>query len=129
TAATVIAMHLREVMILEAPVKLLEEVVDGDDRLVGQLREVEGFGGFVHDRFLDNAASGSARRTSSRRRVRPSKDLQVELFVEGGDLALSGTHEQLSGHGDEDAVVASGVIDEGLLELARHERSIAGALD
>jgi hypothetical protein len=35
-----------------------------------------------------------------------SEDLQVEFFIERGDLALRGAHEQLTGHGDEDAVVA-----------------------
>jgi hypothetical protein len=45
----VIAMHLREVVVLEAPVELFDEVIDGDDGLVGQHREVEGFGGLVHD--------------------------------------------------------------------------------
>ena len=35
-------MHLREVVVLEAAIELLEDVVDGDHRLIGQLWEVEG---------------------------------------------------------------------------------------
>ena len=37
----VAAMDLREVMVLKAHAELLEEGIDGDDSLVGQIGEVE----------------------------------------------------------------------------------------
>ena len=43
-----------------------------------------------------------------------------------GSLALRGGHEELGGHGDEDAVVSGGVIAEGLAQLAGHEAGVAG---
>ena len=39
-----------------------------------------------------------------------SEDLQIEFFIQDGDVVLGGVHQQLSSHGDEDAVVAGGVI-------------------
>src|SRR5688572_24445228 len=71
--------------------------------------------------------SGSVGDTASGRGVGPSEDLQVELLVQSSDLALGCAHEQLPGHGDADAVVAGGVIDEGVLELASHEAGVASA--
>lgn len=54
------------------------------------------------------------------RSVGTSEDLQIELLVQGSDLALRGAHEQLTGHGDEDAVVVGGMVDECVVQLARH---------
>ena len=52
--------------------------------------------------------------------------MQVELLIESGDLALGCAHEELGGHGHEDAVVSGGVIAEGLAKLSRHEAGVAG---
>ncbi|MDZ7753378.1 MAG: hypothetical protein U5S82_17475 [Gammaproteobacteria bacterium] len=41
------------------------------------------------------------------------------LFVEHGDVALRGGHEQFGGHTDEDAVVACGVIGERVTLMPR----------
>jgi hypothetical protein len=46
--AHVILVHLGEVMIPEAVEELLQEVVEGDDRLVAQLGEDEGIRIVVH---------------------------------------------------------------------------------
>ena len=55
-----------------------------------------------------------------------SEDLEVEFFIEYGDVALSRAHEQLCGHGDKDAVVAHGVVAQGVAQLLGHEVGIAG---
>lgn len=55
-----------------------------------------------------------------------AEDLQVELLVECGDLALGRGHEELGSHGYKDAVVSGGVIDEGLAEFTRHQAGVAG---
>ena len=44
------------------------------------------------------------------------EDLQVEFFIEHGDVTLRGAHQQLGGHGDKDAVVAGGVITQGVAQ-------------
>jgi len=55
------------------------------------------------------------------------EDFEVELLVELGEIALSGHREQFGGHGGEHAVVASGVIAQGLSQLWRHEARVAGS--
>jgi hypothetical protein len=55
------------------------------------------------------------------------KDLQVQLFIEFGDLALRRRHEKFGGHADEDAVVASGVVAQGISPLLGYEACVAGA--
>jgi hypothetical protein len=113
-------------MVLEACQELGEEVVDRDNRLIRQIGEVERI-----ERLAHGVASGSVSScaTAARGRFRPGKDLQVELFIERRNLALGGAHEQLSGHGDEDAVVAGGVIDEGVAQLLGHQGGVAGTLE
>jgi hypothetical protein len=49
--------------------------------------------------------------------------------LEGRDLALGGAHEELCCHGDEDAVVAGGVIDKGVAQLLGHQGSVAGTFE
>ena len=56
-----------------------------------------------------------------------SEDLQIKFFIEDGDVALGRTHQQLCSHGNEDAVVAGGVIAQGVAKLLGHEAGIAGA--
>ena len=59
-------------------------------------------------------------------RGRRREDLQVELFVEHGEVTLGRGHEQLGGHADAEAVVAGGVIDQGMAELWGHQAGVAG---
>src|ERR1035438_414815 len=70
-----------------------------------------------------SASPGGAPRCWCRRQV---EHLEVEFFVEHGDFGLGGAHEQVSGHADEDAVVAGGVVTEQMSQLLGHEASVAG---
>src|SRR5271166_2240138 len=69
-----------------------------------------------------SASPGTARGLS----LRLSKHLQIQLFIEFGDFALRRRHEQFGRHADEDAVVAGGVITQGVPELLGHQTGIAG---
>jgi len=121
----VVAAHLVEVVVLEASQELGEEAVDGDDRFIGQIGEVERIVQLAHG---VTPVSVSSRAAATRGRFRSGKHLQVELLIEGGDLALGGTHEQLTGHGDKDAVVPGGVIDEGVTQLCKRPGVTSGDL-
>lgn len=52
----IVSMHLHEVVVLEARVEFLDEVVDRDDGLIGQIGEGERFGWIVHVGFLNSWA-------------------------------------------------------------------------
>src|ERR1700678_1945112 len=69
-----------------------------------------------------SASPGTTRSLSLRRR----KDLEVQLFIEFGDFALCRRHQQFGGHADEDAVVAGGVVTQGVAQLFGHQAGIAG---
>jgi hypothetical protein len=54
------------------------------------------------------------------------KHIQVQLLIELREFTL-GTHgQQFCGHGGEDAVVAGGVIAQGMAQLRGHQTGIAG---
>lgn len=55
-----------------------------------------------------------------------AEDVEVELFIESGQLALVGGGERLVGEIHEDAVVSDGVVDESGLELCGHEAGVSG---
>ena len=52
------------------------------------------------------------------------EDLQITFLAELRS-ALGGGAQQCGAHGGEDAVVAGGVIAQGLVQLHRHERGVA----
>ena len=55
-----------------------------------------------------------------------SEDLQIEFFIEHGEVTLRRGHQQFCGHADADAIVAGGVIDERMAQLWGHEAGVAG---
>src|ERR1700693_6343214 len=55
-----------------------------------------------------------------------SKDLQVELLIELWSFALGRGAQELGAHRGEDAVVAGGMIAQGVAQLRGHERGVAG---
>ena len=122
----VVPVHLREVVVVEARQELGEEVVDRDHSLIRQIGEVERIVGLAHGGVSRSVSSCAP---AACRRFRSGEHLQVELFIERRDLALSGAHEQLTGHGDEDAVIAGGMIDEGMAQLLGHQGGIAGTFE
>src|ERR1700676_1721200 len=71
---------------------------------------------------MSTACDGAARGLGLGR----SEHLQVELFIEFGDFALCRSHQEFRGHADEDAVIAGGVVTQGISQLLGHEAGIAG---
>ena len=55
-----------------------------------------------------------------------TKNIEKELLIEARQVAVEGDGEQLVGEIHEDAIVASGMLDERGLELVGHEARIAG---
>jgi len=101
---------LREVMVLEARIEFGEEVVDCDDGSSGSSGKSNGSLG---SNMIESLVSFESHRGGSSTYLvvqRPAS----KAFIASCDLALDGTHERLAGHGHEDAVVAGGVIDEGV---------------
>jgi hypothetical protein len=58
-----------------------------------------------------------------------SKGFEEKLLVEAWEIAIGGEGEQLIGEIHEDAVVASGVVCEGCLELGGHQARVAGGVE
>ena len=108
---------------LEGLDEIIEEVEDLGGRLVTELRQAWSEVVIAHDGSPLRLRAGF--RGSGRFRF--GKHIEVEFLVEHRSFALDGCTQELSGHGGEDAVVAGGVIAEGLAKLRGHEAGVAGA--
>lgn len=61
------------------------------------------------------------------RRRRLSEDIEAKLLVELDQVTLRSCSEEFGGERSEDAVIAGGVIAQGVTQLRRHQTGIAGA--
>ncbi len=63
----VVAMHLGEVLVLEPIDEVLEEVVDGDDGLIGELRQVQDEGLIIRHEGIPHSGARRRRISAPRR--------------------------------------------------------------
>ncbi len=69
--------------------------------------------------------SGQVRTPEMTSQCRLGEDLEVEFFVELGQFLAGGGGERLRRHDGEDAVVAVGVVAQGLAQWRGHQRGVA----
>jgi hypothetical protein len=57
--------------------------------------------------------------------LRWRKDIEIQLFIKHGQIALGSGCQQLGGHRRQNSVVACGMITQSMLQRLRHQTGIA----